>query len=363
MAKTKQKVPFKAASGRVDARASKTSRMFSLFFRIYQSRAPIALAELDAEEWGSAKTIGRTLQELNHSYERLRQRHLFEIVDAQGRPAVRGERYIKLLDESMAIQRAESLAVFPAITKMMAVIRGTILGDELALLYRGARQSKGLSRSEEAFLNNLERKFVYVAKGMKDYSAQRDVVDEVYEALLKEVLLQVQIKKGLTVKESTLRPLSLILYSNGLYLLAQRDGAPIDETPKKWRIESFVGATSLKDRPFTYPANFVASDFLTGDFGIFRSPDATGELKIVELEFVNDGDVKAYVTSRSFTAQDEVIEQMDGKLVLKFKVRDLTEVRSWVLGWGDKVTVLKPKVLRDEVTATVLRMSNLYRAS
>ena len=54
---------------------------------------------------------------------------------------------------------------------------------------------------------------------------------------------------------------------------------------------------------------------------------------------------------------------MDGKLVLKFKVRDLTEVRSWVLGWGDKVTVLKPKVLRDEVTATVLRMSNLYRAS
>src|SRR5690606_28439593 len=129
-------------------------------------------------------------------WERHYQRPLFEIVNRNGKPAQRGTRFLRLLDESLASIRTERLAVFPAVLEFLKVLDGTIIADELAPFSDRIATKDGTARSNPSPLRKLEKKFQLVGKGIKDYSAKRDVLDAVYDALLKEVQLRVVVRRG-----------------------------------------------------------------------------------------------------------------------------------------------------------------------
>lgn len=347
---------------RIDTKTNKAVRMLELFLKISQSTRPISVDDLAVEEWGSERTRRRILNELNEVWEREMKRPLFSMVDSQGRPVVRGERFLQLNDLSLDGQRAVRLAVFPAITAFLKVLDGTIIAEELKPIFKAVKDQSGLDRAATRQVAGYEKKFVYVSKGMKDYSDKSDVLDAVYDALIRELLLKVKLrgKRHDETREHVIRPLALAMYNNGLYLIAQYEGQKDEDKKYKFKIESIAQADALRHQRFTYPKAFDPAKELATQFGLFG--DATDAAIDVELVFVSDPKVQEYVRDRQYTPSDVHVELPDGRMMLKFKCSDLTEVRPWVLGWGANVEVIKPAALRRDIIESINRAAQQYQA-
>lgn len=71
-----------------------------------------------------------------------------------------------------------------------------------------------------------------------------------------------------------------------------------------------------------------------------------GDIQEVELKFENQ--LSDYFKEKIFLEEQNVDERSDG-IYVKFKVALSYEFVSWILGWGSKVKVLKPKSLKEKV--------------
>lgn len=57
-----------------------------------------------------------------------------------------------------------------------------------------------------------------------------------------------------------------------------------------------------------------------------------------------------------------MIERKDGRALVRATVADTTQLRWWLLGFGEKVEVLKPKRLREEFRAVSRKLAERHAA-
>ena len=61
------------------------------------------------------------------------------------------------------------------------------------------------------------------------------------------------------------------------------------------------------------------------------------------------------------TNKNQKLKQLEnGKFLLKASLPNTEQLRWWLLGFGDRVEVLKPKSLRKEFITTVKGLSKIY---
>jgi predicted DNA-binding transcriptional regulator YafY len=68
-----------------------------------------------------------------------------------------------------------------------------------------------------------------------------------------------------------------------------------------------------------------------------------------------------YVREKHWHTSQQIQEQDDGGLVLKFQTSGLGEVKRWVLQYGADAEVLAPQILREECRQVTKLMASLYR--
>lgn len=352
---------MKVKKARVDRESTKSKRTLELLSLILNARAPIPLSSLAAEKWGSKRTIMRLLQSLQDTWQAVNHAPLYEIVNEAGGAATRGERFIRLASTNLQTVKAERLGFLPAYLQFMNSFQGTIFEAEMALLQN--KMADGLSRKDKIFLERIAKKFVYIGKGTKTYAAKADVIDEIYTGLLRECLVKVTVQRGGEQKSYDLMPLGLIYSGGSLYLLANRSDLDAEQKPFHWLVDKFTDVKCLKDKPFAYPLSLEPKAIFEKSFGIFSgSGDHERKPIQVELCFVNDPEVKAYVRAREYTPGYSLTDNVNGTLSLKLAVQDLTEIKSWVLSWGHSVEVVQPEILRALIEKEVTKVRELYSA-
>jgi predicted DNA-binding transcriptional regulator YafY len=58
----------------------------------------------------------------------------------------------------------------------------------------------------------------------------------------------------------------------------------------------------------------------------------------------------------------QVLEKLsDGSIIMTLKVTVSVELYSWIMGWGQKVEVLKPIELRQNIIETAKAMLEVYK--
>lgn len=92
---------------------------------------------------------------------------------------------------------------------------------------------------------------------------------------------------------------------------------------------------------------------LSNPWGVFTG----GERKPVRLLF--EDSLKDYLKSRLYQEDQEIWVREDG-VELKMTVRINYEFISWVMGWGDKVRVLEPEELKEEVIQRSKAILKIY---
>ena len=134
------------------------------------------------------------------------------------------------------------------------------------------------------------------------------------------------------------------------YVIAYCHRAEEIRTFKIERIKSI----SVSYDTYTIPADFDADAMLSSSWGII----AGGETESVVLRF--SPDVSMLLEEVVWHPSQSTERQPDGSVIMKLTVANTVELQSWILGWRDKVEVLQPPALRQQIAEIAKAITEIY---
>ncbi len=247
------------------------------------------------------------------------------------------------LPRRVLIRRTQAYALL-ATRALFEPLRGSTLYEEIDLasqtllsVARRAGRGPNAGRAEA----ELEQRFRYLPFAPKDYAAHGETIDTVFQCVaeLRPLRCGTLDAQGEPMRV-TLHPYALLLYKDAMHCLAL-DVA--ERRVRALRVEWMHDPIAL-DGHFDIPRDFSVDDYVQGQFGLWKA-ERPAERVVVEL----DARVADVALSRSFHPTQRVARRDDGSVELSFDLADLTEVTTWVLGFGSLARVLSPASLRQAV--------------
>jgi len=178
-----------------------------------------------------------------------------------------------------------------------------------------------------------------------------DIQNQVYDALLKNRKLSICYQpRESGQKEYDINPLGLVLKDGVSYLVCSI-GHYTDI--RLLTLHRIIKADIL-DVPVLVPTGFNLDDYI-----------ASGE-----LDFVIKGEVlfKAifsksaafHLAERPLSNDQTIVDQNNGKMLISATILDTSELRWWLLSFGEYVEVLEPQSIRDDMIATIQSAAKVY---
>lgn len=351
------------------ARQSKSSgtpsaNTLKLLLRLHDLRSHIKLSGLVEEDLGfsSMKQLRRALMSLQDMWQEAFAKDLFEMVDSAGDPWLQGrkeQQYIRRVSEPLDIENVSSLhrrlAALYAMEALLPINNMKIIKDE----YKGvAKQikSKGRRKGPNALVH-VEKKFFIKQKGVIDFAPYTNLLDDIYTAVLYSRKLAVtKLKDPMDAPPKVILPLCLISYNSSVYLAAFSEGDQrIPPTVYTHEVTKFRDVKLLTDK-FKYPQSFNPKLEFGDRFGLFSG----NKNHKIAIQIKAQSNALHHLSERKWGQNQSVTKQADGSHILEFTANTLTEVVPFVLGYGQEITVLQPKELREEVKKTVLGLAQIY---
>lgn len=215
-----------------------------------------------------------------------------------------------------------------------------------------ARLEPSVSERTADLQDRIGKRVVYLSEPYREYrTGDEDVLNQVLSGLLYD--LRLDLAYATATQEHDWHgalPLALVVYRRALYLLAQlQPGGRV----LRLALDRIQRATCTRTK-FVYPREFEPHAVLRDTFGIFddgRPPER------VRMRFAPE--VANVVASRRWHRSSAVTVDPDGYAVLTMFAggRELTRL---ALEFGDKVEVLEPAWLRDEVVNELTGALRLY---
>jgi predicted DNA-binding transcriptional regulator YafY len=248
---------------------------------------------------------------------------------------------------SITLTTSQMVALFLS-RRVFDFLAGTGFKEDLDEVFQKLEST--LRRKDFAAARHLDRKVFDVNEAHHLYEGRLDDVNEIITALLREERLKVtheSVSGG--HKTFVIEPYTLIIYKKGLYLAGFSHH---HEQVRTFALDGFRAVGWLKHDRFDYPAEFRPEQLTEGAFGLIR-----GEPAHVRVLF--DPKVAAYLQRRLWHPTQRFRRVPEG-IEMTMDVHGTVEVVSWVLGFGDKATVLEPATLRAEVAGETARAAAKY---
>lgn len=116
-----------------------------------------------------------------------------------------------------------------------------------------------------------------------------------------------------------------------------------------------IGSIEPTLEHYVIPPDFDANAYLGSSWGIVVG----GEVETVKLRFIPQ---IARIMEETVWHPSQVLErQSDGSVIMTLRVTNTVELYSWILGWGEKVKVLEPEELRQDIIETAKAMLEVYQ--
>ena len=117
-----------------------------------------------------------------------------------------------------------------------------------------------------------------------------------------------------------------------------------------------IEAAELTSEPYEIPPDFDANKFFSSSWRVIVG----GEVKTVRLKIV-DPEIMRIMEETVWHPSQTLKMQKDGSMIMTVKVMDTADFYSWVLGWGEKIEVLEPPEIREEIVRTAKATLQVYR--
>lgn len=192
-----------------------------------------------------------------------------------------------------------------------------------------------------------------VPRGAVDYSAFREVIDNLSQAIAAKHLCRIRYKVPYRPepREHVVAPLTLLAHRDSLYLRC-RHAWPDGELKPDY------------DPMLLVVHRMVAVEELQRAFECMETeePDRFGIMnyETVRARVAFRGWAADHVRERVWSADQTMEEGADGTLILEFTARGTPEVIGWVMAFGAEAEVLGPEELRWQISEEIARMGRIY---
>jgi len=305
----------------------RTERLLNLLYTI-QKTPGIQAKEL-------AVIFGRTPRTIQRDMSNLRKMG-FSIISSTGAAggfASRGSYYLKPL----VFSGSEALAVFVA-SRVLMEQSGFPYRDDLKSAL--GKISQVIREKDENFFQSLEPRTSIVAKQIKDYYPWGDIFEEINQAILDQVTVEITYDSysSNAVSLRKVNPYHMMFKDGCWYLIGycqQREGIRI------FRVDRINSLTLTKEN-FQIPTDFSLGEYLKDSWQMGK-----GESITVKVRF--DPPISRLIRENVWH-QTQTIEELPGnKLNFTASVEGSWEIKKWILSWGARAECLEPAELREEI--------------
>jgi predicted DNA-binding transcriptional regulator YafY len=180
-----------------------------------------------------------------------------------------------------------------------------------------------------------------------------DVQGALYGALLNERQVRIRyLQRHLTEpKDYLVHPLGVVTRDTVIYLVCTMWNFTDVRQLALHRMQS----VTVLDEPSHRPEGFSLDDYIAaGAFGFPESAQA------ILLDAIFTIEAAAHLAESPLSDDQRITPHGDGLVRVSATVLDTKELRWWLLGFGDQVTVTGPAALRERIRATASAMAASY---
>jgi len=318
-------------------------RQWALLRILSDATQPYTVKQLAEQLRTSKATIERDLATLERDFA------LVEEQVGKQKKAYRVTQNVKEL-ESLRLGVTELLAVYAAHTSLVG-LAGTPPHDDLAAV---ATRIRGLlSKGHNGALEALVQVFAPHRRDAVDYSAQREIIDDLVDAIARRRVCSLSYRAAGKDADRThrARPLRLVWHRSALYLLAC-----LGEHRRITHLAvQRIRALEVTSEVFPSPRLDV-DGHISKAFGIFVS-DAEED-----VEVIFDPDVAWKVEERTFHPAETKQRLPDGRLIYRLRSSAQWEVIPWVQTFGPFAELVAPTSWREALASNLAAMQAKYTA-
>ena len=321
-----------ARSPRRPMRNAEVIRQWQILREVESHRTGVTIHELAERVDVTTRTIRRDLQALQEAG--------FAVYDEGGEQETKRWRLdahpFRTLQEGLTVADVAALYLSRSVVEALS---GWPLAEELRSAF--AKLDRALNPRMREFLATLPQ--VVSAKtgprARHDSAALIDSTRRLFEAVRDRHIVEMRYFSARSNRAKTYvaHPYRLALAQGGVYLVAWVP--PYDEF-RTFAVER-IERLSIKDETFRKTRDLPA-DLFGASMGVFWAP-----AEPIELEF--DARVAPYVRGRVWHDSQVLEDLADGRLKVTLEVSNDWALRSWVLGFGASVKVVRPTALSDAV--------------
>ncbi|WIJ25789.1 helix-turn-helix transcriptional regulator [Devosia sp. RR2S18] len=319
----------------------KAAELLHLAVELSSSHLGLTLAEIDSRSTAQGASARRNTQRLLDAVREVFGDKLIETLDYEGRKRVRLER--GKLRELVHLEAGELASLDHAISALRAQNDHADASrlEELRTKVRLMAPERSRRKIETDYEALLGASSLMVRPGPRP-SVEAKVMEPITEAIL--ALKKLAFKYGSGPKGDVERLVSPygVLTGHRVYLVAQLNGHEWGDPPV-WRVDR-MRDLRVTDEASNVPGDFDLEAFSRRSFGAFHSAEEYGE---VIWRFTP----KAADRARSFHfhPDQELKDEEDGSLIVRFSASGHLEMAWFLYAWGDQVEVVAPLALRNMV--------------
>jgi|BioPla2DNA2_1021312.scaffolds.fasta_scaffold37458_1 predicted DNA-binding transcriptional regulator YafY len=143
-------------------------------------------------------------------------------------------------------------------------------------------------------------------------------------------------------------PYATFRYKNNIYFMGYCENREEILHFKICRIKEYT----ILEEKFKKKEDFDLEKSMENCLGIYRDEELDVKLKIKNQ--------MSEIVKEKIWVENQKIEEIEGGIIFKAKIRGKTELISWILSMGSDAEVLEPEELRQEITDEIFKMKNLY---
>ncbi len=250
--------------------------------------------------------------------------------------------------ETLTFGTTELLALYAA-QGALSALSGTPMHEDLRAVMLKIRGF--LSPRHNGGLDALSRVFVPHARGHVDYESQRELIDQVLDAIARRRVCELTYHAAWrgTTKRHVARPLRLVWHRSALYLLACLGEHTRITTLAVHRIRELA----VTSREFARPRVDVDAHVAKA-FGIFVSDEE------VEVEVHFDAEIAWRVEERTYHPAERKDRLADGTLRYRVRSSAQWEIIPWVASFGPLAELVAPASWRELLRTNIEAMLRRY---
>ena len=269
-----------------------------------------------------------------------------ELVSTTARPG--GARLWRLAPgdapRRVEVRRTQAYALLAA-RRLFEPMKGSTLYEEIDLAAQrllGVARRPGRGPNAGVADARLEERFLYLPFAPKDYASRTEELDDLFQAVadLRPLTCRYRRAKDGREEKIVIHPYAMVLYKDAIYCVGLHVARDEIRTFLLDRMRDTECAVSER---FALPPGFSIDEHFQGQFGIWRG----GEPRRVVIDF--DPRVAEFVRTRNVHPSQEIVALSSGGVRLSITIGDLTEVATWILGFGETATVIEPPDLVERV--------------